>query len=124
MAVNIYTYKNLIFTKHAWFRLKERSITSDQIYQTLQYPEKKLTLNEQKIKFIKKLNQRQIQVIAQFLMQENKWLIISVWVRGEADKIPLIWQIISLPFRLIFQLIKHSFFFLFHRKTAKTTKNI
>ena len=99
------TYKNLIFTNHAFDRLSLRSITQDAIWQTITYPEKKYP-QDQTTKFIKSVQDRRLHVIASWLTKENKWLVVSVWVRGEEDKEPVVWQLITLPFRLIWWLIK------------------
>lgn len=99
------TYKNLIFTNHAFDRLSLRSITQDAIWQTINYPEKKYP-QDQTIKFIKSVQDRRLHVIASWLAKENKWLVVSVWVRGEEDQEPVIWQLITLPFKLIWWLIK------------------
>ncbi len=107
-------YKNLIFTTHALERLKKRSISLEAIYQTVNFPDKKFQ-KQANIKFIKSVKDRNVQVIAQFKDQVQKWLIISVWVRGEDDQASLAWQMISLPFKLLYYLL---------RLLAKTAKNI
>lgn len=106
-----YSYRDLIFTKHAYARFKERSLAVDSIYQTVHSPEKKFTSkkSEDSYKYIKHLANRQYQVVAKYLKSEDKYLIISVWVRGEEDRPPLVWQIISSPFRLLFWLLSQAF---------------
>lgn len=98
------SYKNLIFTKHALARLKKRTVSPDSIYQAVNFPDKKIKKAEN-YKFIKKVRDRNVQVIAQFKAKEQKWLIISVWVRGEDDQNSLVWQLLSLPFKLAWFLI-------------------
>jgi hypothetical protein len=97
-------YKNLIFTHHASARFQDRHITADAIWQTVQWPDKKFT-NHEKIKFIKTINDRRLHVIASWLAKDKKWLIISVWVRGEEDKEPIIWSLITLPFKITYWLL-------------------
>jgi hypothetical protein len=104
----MHTYKNLIFTNHAYARLKDRSISEDAIWQTIQWPEKKYP-DQKSTKFIKSVYERRLHVIANWLAQENKWLIISVWVRGEEDKQPIVWQILTLPFRIGYWILKKIF---------------
>lgn len=99
-------YKNLVFTKHAEDRLKDRWITVDAIYDTVNHPDHSKQQLEQKTKFIKWVKQRQVQVVATFLPDQKKWLVISVWVRGEEDTIPLLWQVITLPFKTVWWIIK------------------
>lgn len=99
-------YKNLVFTNHAYGRSLSRSITKENIYQTVNTPNQKITLPDNKFKFIKEINDRQIQIIATKLPNSQQWLIVSVWVRGEADRPSLIWQILSLPFKLGWLMLK------------------
>ncbi|MBU0578902.1 DUF4258 domain-containing protein [Patescibacteria group bacterium] len=95
-------YQNLVFTTHALDRLKLRTISQDQVQQVLSHPEKTFPSDKpDQIKFIRTLNQRTIHVVAKHLNDQNKWLIVSVWVRGEDDPIPLTWKIITFPFKII-----------------------
>jgi hypothetical protein len=98
------TYKNLVFTKHAWERIKDRSLSKDVIYQTVSSPNKTFH-NKDNFKFIRTISGRRIHVVATPI-ENNKFLVISTWVRGEEDKVPLMWQIISLPFKLVWWIIK------------------
>jgi hypothetical protein len=97
-------YKNLIFTTHALARLKKRSINQEAIYKTVNLPDNKFK-KQANYKFIKTVKGRNIQVISQFKTQQKKWLIISVWVRGEDDQPSLIWQLITLPFKILYKLL-------------------
>lgn len=99
-------YKNLIFTKHAYTRLRDRSVNFENIFQTIKNPSDKVQIEDGKTKFFKEINSRKHQVVAKFLPKEKKWLVISVWVRGEEDKVPLAWQLITLPFKLIWKLLR------------------
>lgn len=99
------TYKDLIFTNHAYHRLKQRSLSFDGVWQTVHYPNKK-NKSGSNFKFVKVIGDRNYQVVANFLKSENKYLIVSVWVRGEDDHAPLVWQILTLPFRLLWWLLK------------------
>jgi uncharacterized protein DUF4258 len=110
------SYKNLIFTNHAYDRLKERSIAEDAIYEVINFADNQHPAGNN-IKFIKTINHRKIYVVAKHLANDGKWLIISVWVRGEEDKVPLAWQLITLPFRAVWWSIKTVF------KTIFTKKN-
>lgn len=100
---------NVIFTKHALSRLSERSLTKDQIVEVINSPQlTKPIAQTQTTKFIKTINDRRIHVVAS-LSSEKKWLVISVWVRGEEDKLPIVWQLLTLPFRLFWKLIQFVF---------------
>lgn len=99
-------YKNLVFTNHALDRMKQRSVSADAVWRVLQHPEfTKPEGKQNTTKFIRTINHRQYQVIGTYLPQEKKTLVVSVWVRGEEDRVPLIWQIISAPFRVLWWLI-------------------
>lgn len=99
-------YRDLILTNHAADRQSLRSIGFKALYKTIHQPDKKIRIEDEKWKFIKKIDQRQYQIIANYLADQKKWLIISVWVRGEEDRLPLMWQLISAPFKLIWWMIK------------------
>lgn len=95
-------YQNLVFTNHALDRLKLRSLSQHQIQQVLDNPDKTFPSDKpDQTKFIRTLNQRTIHVVAKHLPDQKKWLILSVWVRGEDDPIPLTWKIITFPFKII-----------------------
>lgn len=102
-------YKNLIFTRHSLERLAGRTLNQYSIHDTVNYPDDKKEAKAGQVKFIKTVNNRQIHVVAKLLPDQQKWLIISAWVRGEEDKEPLTWQIISLPFKLIYKLFQTLF---------------
>lgn len=100
-------YKGFIFTKHALERLQDRSISQDAAAQVLQYPE--ITQPSDKpenVKFIKTINERTIHVVATYLADQKKWLVLSVWVRGEQDQPSLVWQLLTLPFKAVVWIFK------------------
>jgi hypothetical protein len=102
------TYKSLIFTDHALDRLASRTITQEMVYQTVTAAAKKFSQSNT-TKFIKTVSQRKLHVVGQYLKDEKKWLIISVWVRGEDDTLPLAWRVITFPFWLLWKLLKWVF---------------
>ncbi len=112
-------FRDLIFTNHAEHRLKDRSLRKEGIHQTIHQPSYKKKMDKGKIKFIADINNRQYHVIATPLPQKDKWLIISNWVRGEEDRVPLIWQLITAPFRLIWYIMKQIFQAIFGQKKTK-----
>ena len=101
------TYKDLVFTKHALERMSYRSVSPEAVWSVLQYPNE--TRPEGKpntTRFIRNLNDRNYHVIGTYLPDQKKTLIISVWVRGEEDKMPLLGQIILLPFKIVWSILK------------------
>lgn len=76
----------IILTKHALSRGKQRYVTQERIEQALTNPDKTINLEDNKTKFIRVINERQFQVVATYLPKEDKWLVISAWVRGEEDR--------------------------------------
>lgn len=96
----------VILSKHALERARSRHIELAVIEQVILSPDQKINLKDGKFKFIKNLDNRRYQVIAASVKKEDKWLVISVWVRGEDDQAPLMWKIITLPFRLLWWLLK------------------
>jgi hypothetical protein len=100
-------YQGFIFTKHAQERLGSRSISKDVVVDVLRYPtETKPTGKQNTTKFIKTVNNRLIHVVATYLNDQNKWLVVSVWVRGEEDSTPLSWQLITFPFKATWWVIR------------------
>lgn len=102
-----------ILTKHARERLDLRAISESKLAAVLSHPDK--TTPGKKAgthKFVRQLDGREIHVVASFLDQPKKWLILSVWVRGESDPVPLMWQLLTSPFRLLWwvihQFLRHS----------------
>lgn len=102
----------IILTKHALSRGKQRFVTQERIEQTLINPDKQFDLEEGKTKFIRTINGRHFQVIGSYLPKENKWLVISAWVRGEEDRQSLlesillgIGKLILWPFKKVFSLL-------------------
>jgi hypothetical protein len=98
-------YQDIILTDHADYRQSYRSLTKQGIYQAIHQPDKKIRIEQDKWKFIKTINGRPYHVIASFLPNKQKWLVISVWVRGEDDRPPLLWKLITLPFKLLWWVI-------------------
>jgi len=99
-------YRDLILTNHAAARQSLRSIGFEDLYRTIHQPDKKIKIKGEKWKFIKKIENRQYQIIANYLTDQKKWLVISTWVRGEEDRLPFMWQLISAPFRLVWLAIR------------------
>lgn len=98
-------YKNLVVTTHAAERMKQRSIGVDAVAAAISAPDKKYPGKQAgTTKFIKSVGKRRLHVIAQYITEEHRWLVISVWVRGEDDQAPLSWQLLSLPFKVAFWL--------------------
>ena len=111
-------YKSIIFTDHGLDRLESRGITQEMVYQVVTNSAKKFDQG-QTTKFIKTVSKRKVHVVAQYLKDQHKWLVISVWVRGENDKQPLMWRIITFPFWLVWMLLKWLFMRLFYAKSAR-----
>lgn len=102
--------KSPILTKHARERLHQRRISEDAIASVLSKPERtEPGAKPDTVKFIRTLNGRTIHAVGTYLKDQDRWLIVSVWVRGEDDAAPLMWQILTLPFKLIWKFLM--FFF-------------
>ncbi len=98
----------IIFTNHAKTRASDRRITHSMILSCINSPDYTYEQTEPQgsIKFIKTVNKRRLHVIATKLHQENAWLIISTWVKGEPDPIPFEQQIVLSPFKFFWFLLK------------------
>ncbi len=99
-----------IFTKHALQRLKERAISVDQAESVLRNPSQTIPGKKPNtVKFIRELNGRNTQLVGTYLADQKKWLIVSAWVRGEDDKVPFVWQVMTFPFKAAWWLLQRSF---------------
>lgn len=80
-------HPGVTFTAHALERMKLRNIYRYEVKQTLLEPVNTFEQEDDKVKFIGKelSHNRSYHVVAKFLPEENKWLVISAWVRGEED---------------------------------------
>lgn len=94
----------IIISTHARERIANRRISLTDLEQTITHPDFRSDQADGKVKFGKTITGRKHQVVATFLEQQQAWLIISAWVRGEEDRLPLVWLLISWPFRLAWQL--------------------
>lgn len=102
------TSKNIILTNHAEQRMKLRRITPEMIAKTIQKPDEREPETDGDIKFIRTLEKRPVHVVAKYLDDEKKWLVKSVWVRGEDDPKPLWLRLIMLPIAIIRRLLMPS----------------
>jgi hypothetical protein len=94
-------FKNLVFTNHALDRLRLRALSMEDIGKVLSHPDRTFPSEKpDNVKFIRELENRTIHVVASYLKDRKKWLVISVWVRGEEDPTPFVWRVITLPFKL------------------------
>jgi len=96
----------IIFTKHALERLAARHIDKQDIIETLQYPQRFKSQPDGKRKFIKYINGRHLQAVATHIPSEDKWIVVSVWVRGEQDQESLVWRVLVSFAKLAIWLVK------------------
>lgn len=78
-------HKTVIFTKHARERLDLRRMNEDMIIQVMRKPNMAHKLDDGKIKFIGKAMGWKVHAICKPILEENKWLVISVMIRGMDD---------------------------------------
>ncbi len=80
-------HPGISFTNHALERMALRDIPPNAVKDTIREPEKTFEDEDDKVKFISQAltQNRAIHVIARLLPEENRWLVISTWVRGEND---------------------------------------
>ncbi len=105
----------IIFTKHALHRLKQRQISLSNAESVVHSPDKKIVGKKNKtFKFVKIIDGKSIQLVATFVDQDQAWLVISAWIRGEDDATPFIWSILTWPFIIFWKIIKILFITLFN----------
>lgn len=78
-------HETIVFTKHARERMNLRKLSEDMVIQILRKPNKTYETDDGKIKFIGKSMGAKVHAICKPIPEENKWLVISLWVRGEDD---------------------------------------
>lgn len=76
---------DIILTDHAEERMKLRRVTKVAILSAIRDPDDHFIEDDGDTRFIREVNDREVQVVAKRLTDEKKWLIKSVWVRGEDD---------------------------------------
>lgn len=97
---------SIILTNHARERMRKRKLAESDVELTLRKPDKSHPGKKPgTVKFIKFIDGRNHQVVAKYLDDQKKWLVLSVWVRGEDDFNWVEWLVLA-PFRLIWWGIK------------------
>ena len=81
--------QNVIFTNHALERIKLRHITQGMVVQAINKSDENFLEDDGDTRFIKKINGRNVHIVARQADEPGKWLVISAWVRGEDDPKPL-----------------------------------
>ena len=77
--------ETVVFSRHARERLDLRRMGEDMIIQVMRAPEKTYKQDDGKIKFVGKDMGAKVHAICKPIPDENKWLVITLWVRGEDD---------------------------------------
>ncbi len=96
----------IIYTHHARARIKKRGLSFLGVEQTIFGADSQKPLAAHQVKFIKQQGSRLYHVVANFNPQQNAWIVISAWVRGENDRPALVWRILSWPFRMVFKFLQ------------------
>ena len=78
-------HETVVFSKHAKERLDLRRIGEDMVIQVMRKPTASHKIDDGKIKFVGKSMGAKVHAICKPLPEENKWLVITLWVRGEDD---------------------------------------
>jgi hypothetical protein len=84
-ALPAINHETVRFTKHARERLDLRRLSEDMIIEVMRKPNTTRNIDDGKIKFTGKVMGANVHAICKPLIEENKWLVISLWVRGEDD---------------------------------------
>jgi hypothetical protein len=79
-------YQNVIFTNHALERLSLRELTQAMIVSAVTQPDEKRIEDDGDTRFIKSFAGRRVHVVAKFDADDGKWVVKTVWVRGEDDE--------------------------------------
>lgn len=86
----------VILTNHVLDRAKLRKMDLDEIKMTITNPLKSFPTttndNQPARRFIKNCQHRRYHVIAVYTPEQNAWIAVSAWVRGEEDPKPILIQ--------------------------------
>jgi hypothetical protein len=96
-------YHDVLFTKHAMERMRLRRITQDMVIAAIKKPDQKKLEDDGDTKFMRTLDDRPLHVVSTYLTDEKKWLVKSVWVRGEDDPQPLWKRLLSAIWGVFFK---------------------
>lgn len=83
-------HKGIILTDHAIQRARLRRIHPEMIVQTVHQPQKREKEDDGDTKFTRTIDGRTVQVVGFYQRDEDKWVIKTMWVRGEDD--PSLWR--------------------------------
>jgi hypothetical protein len=83
--------KHIIYTDHAGQHMKLRRISPAMVAAALDKPERSVPANDGDTRFIRTVNKREVRVVSHYLPDERAWLVVSTWVRGEDDPLP-VWK--------------------------------
>lgn len=80
-------YGGMVWTNHALDRLAKRRVYQADALAVMKNPDRTFPAKkDNSVKFIRTVNGRQIHVVG-VLNEEKKWVVTSVWVRGEEDRL-------------------------------------
>lgn len=94
-------YKNLIFTDHALQQMKKRRIKHRMVYEAIKKPDTQEPEEDDKVRFTRVIDERDLHVVASFVPTQDKWMVVTAWVRGEEDPRPFTIVLLLLPFRIL-----------------------
>ena len=98
-------YQGIIFTDHALKRLKRRKISQAMVAKAVKSPQSREKEDNGNTRFVRVVDSRNLHVIARYLPDERKWLIVSAWVRGEDDARPIWMRVLLAPVTIIQRLM-------------------
>lgn len=76
---------DVVFSKHALERMDQRAVSKEMVLQAIHNPDRSYPEADGDTKFIRKVYGSKVHVVCKPLLEENKWLVKSVWIRGEND---------------------------------------
>lgn len=79
------TQQTVVFTRHARERMNLRKLDDAMVLQVMRKPGKIYDAGDGKVKFVGKAMGAKVHVIGKPIPEENKWVVVSLWARGEND---------------------------------------
>jgi hypothetical protein len=81
-----YRYTDFVLTNHAEERMALREVDRQMVEMAIKRPDERVPEDDGDTRFVRTINGRELHVVGKFLSDEHRWLVKSLWIRGEADE--------------------------------------
>lgn len=81
-----YRYTDFVLTNHAEERMALREVDRQMVEMAFKRPDERVVEDDGDTRFIRTISGRELHVVGKFLSDEHRWLVKSLWIRGEDDE--------------------------------------